>query len=197
MPDGIEAGRREGHSVRGRLRHGARESLGCQIALLLLAFVQSQPLRSQSCSRQIRECVKNFKNFESNFLDSYSIKLNFNRRWLGAVRVSKRLLSERGQRGGGQSVLRSSNIHHFRLRDATAHVPLHRVRQRDSQISSQSNVLRYFAPYATSVDDMREQGESRDLQILFSVDLSISIFFFRSLTRMMTLESMRQFERRL
>lgn len=57
MPDGIEAGRRQGHSMRGRLRHSARESLGCQIALLLLAFVQPQPLRPQGRPGQIRECV--------------------------------------------------------------------------------------------------------------------------------------------
>lgn len=56
--DGVEAGRRQGHPVRGRLRHGARESLGCQIALLLLALVQSQPLRPQGRPRQIRQCVR-------------------------------------------------------------------------------------------------------------------------------------------
>lgn len=56
--DGVEAGRRQGHPVRGRLRHGARESLGCQIALLLLALVQSQPVRPQGRPRQIRQCVR-------------------------------------------------------------------------------------------------------------------------------------------
>lgn len=107
-----------------------------------------------------------FDNFESNSLESRFNSTRI-RRWLGAVRVSKGLLSERGQRRGGQSVLRSSHIHHLRLRDTATHVPLHRVRQRDSQISSQSNVLRYFAPHATSVNDMREQGESSISKISF------------------------------
>lgn len=71
-------------------------------------------------------------------------------------------------------MLRSSDIHHFRLRDAPAHVPLHRVRQRDSQISSQSNVLRYSTPYAASVNDMREQGESVQNFISRDLDRNIS-----------------------
>lgn len=57
MPDGIETGRCEGHSMRGCLRHSACQSLGRQIALLLLAFLQSKPIRSQGCSGQIRKCA--------------------------------------------------------------------------------------------------------------------------------------------
>lgn len=64
-------------------------------------------------------------------------------------------------------MLRPPDIHHIRHGDAASHVPLHRVRERDPQISSQSNVLRYFTPYAAGVDDMREQGEGSSSLVFF------------------------------
>lgn len=69
-------------------------------------------------------------------------------------------------------MLRPPDIHHVRLGDTASHVPLHRVRERDPQISSQSNVLRYFTPHATSVDDMREQGEGSSSPVFFSLEKS-------------------------
>lgn len=86
-------------------------------------------------------------------------------RWSGTVRLPKRFLPERRQRRSWQSVLRSSNIHHVRYRDTATHVSLHRMRERDTQGASESNVLRYLAPHATGVDDMRKQGESKNLYL--------------------------------
>lgn len=55
MLDGFEAGSGEGHTLRRRLRHRAGESLGREVAILLLAIVQSESVRSPRGVGQIRQ----------------------------------------------------------------------------------------------------------------------------------------------
>lgn len=55
--DGVKTRRGEGHPLRGCLRDSASKSIRRQIAILLLAVLQSESLRSQGGSDEIREYV--------------------------------------------------------------------------------------------------------------------------------------------
>lgn len=57
VSNGTETRRCEGHSLRGCLWHGSCKSLSSEIVILLLAIVQSEPLRSQSGFGKIRKYV--------------------------------------------------------------------------------------------------------------------------------------------
>ena len=134
MFDAIEAQRRQRPSVCDWVWNGDVARVCRQAALLLLARLRSEPVRSEGSALQVHQRS-------------------------GAIRLPARIVPECGQCRGCESVLRSLHQHSVRVGCATATVSVHRVRQRDTSRSSESYFRRHFTSDAAGIDGVREQSK--------------------------------------